>query len=66
MVAPMVPYEARDKLQLADKLFFKEGRDVIWTTQSNGESYPLISVLVDYVSLLGKSPVSLEIVLEFE
>ena len=36
-----------DNLQLADKLFFKEGRDVMWTSASNVESYPLIRVLVD-------------------
>ena len=53
-------------LQLADKLFFKEERGVMWTSPSNMESYPLIRVLVDEATLLGKIPVTLEIVLEFE
>ena len=57
LAVPKVPWEAIDNLQLADKLFFKEGRDVMWTSPSNMESYPLIRVLIDKASLLVKSPV---------
>ena len=47
LVVPKVPWEAIDNLQLVDKLFFMEGTDVMWTSPSNVESYPLIRVLVD-------------------
>jgi hypothetical protein len=42
-----VPLEAVDRLDLEGKLFFEEGRDVMWVSPSNVESYPLIRVLVD-------------------
>jgi hypothetical protein len=47
LVATKVLLEAVDNLQLVDKLFFEEGRDVMWVSPPNVESYPLIRVLVD-------------------
>jgi hypothetical protein len=47
LVATKVLLEAVHNLQLADKRFFEEGRDIMWVSPPNVESYPLIRVLVD-------------------